>query len=58
MQFLKIISHTQSEERVVDAANYGHSRNHLVHQIVSPVPGLSYQDILRILCELRDYIVP
>jgi len=38
-----------SEETAVDAANYGHSRNHVEHQIISPVPGLSYQDILRIL---------
>jgi hypothetical protein len=33
-----------SEETAVDVADYGHSRNHVEHQILSPVPGLSYQD--------------
>ncbi|KAJ6345903.1 hypothetical protein OIU78_008544 [Salix suchowensis] len=33
-----------SNETVVDAADYGHSRNQEEHQILSPVPRQSYQD--------------
>jgi hypothetical protein len=49
-----------SEETAVDVADYGHSRNHVEHQILSPVPGLSYQDsslTLGILSETNLVII-
>lgn len=46
-----------SKETAADAADYGHPRNHEEHQILSPVPEVSYQDsngTLRILSNMFE----
>jgi len=46
-----------SKEAAADAADYGHPRNHGEHQILSPVPEVSYQDsnrTLRILSNMFE----
>lgn len=30
---------------IVDAADYGHPKNHVQHAILSPVPEVSYKDL-------------
>jgi len=34
-----------SKEVTVDAADYGHPKNHVEHAILSPVPEVSYKDL-------------